>query len=168
MISNNALKVEDKTESELLFDSLEITYFYDSHTPNKIMYMGFDKNLTPCLQGNCNLETSRIDIMKICRGCIPPQFKSYTKSILEHLITKFSFEPELIKFHDVRERNFIEYAKDKSPGILNLDNIEKNTIVHIPFIRALDDLGYKNLVLGNFDKNPDQEFYRVKYLEGRR
>lgn len=168
MISNNALNVVEKNETEYLFDSLEITYFYDSYAKNKIMYLGFDQNLNTCLQGNCNLETSRIDIMKIYRGCMPPQFKSYTKSILEHLITKFSFEPELIKFHDVREKNFIEYAKDKSPGIINLDNLEKEKVTSIPFFRALNDLGYNHLVLGNFDRNCSEEFYRVKYLEGRK
>lgn len=168
MIKNNALKVVEKNETQYLFDNLEVTYFYDFHTPDKIMYMGFDQNLNTCLQGNCNLETSRIDIIKIYRGCLPPQFKSYTKSVLEHLIRKFSFEPELIKFHDVREKRFINYAKEKSPGIINLGELDKEKVKSIPFFRALDDLGYKNIVLGNFDKNCSEEFYRVKYLEGRK
>lgn len=167
-MSNIALNVVDRKETEYLFDSLEITYFYDSYAQGKIPFLGFDEHLNTCLQGNCNLDTYRIDILRINRGSISPQVRSYTKSILEHLITKFSFEPELITFHDVREKRFLDFAKDKSSGMLNLEQIQKEKRTSVPFIRALDELGYKNVILGGFDTDFSEELYRVKYVQGRK
>lgn len=149
--------------SEFLFDCLNIEYFYYPLSDN-IRFTGFNHEGLR-LSGNINFDSSRINIVEIYKPTNFPKNRSYTREILEHLISKFSFEPESIKFVDVREKRLLEYLNDSKPDLMDLDSIGFDIISHIPFLRTFYDLNYTNVNIKGY-KEDLQGLYKVKSLVG--
>lgn len=151
--------------SEFLFGCLNINYFYYPLLDN-VRFLGFsDEGLR--LSGDFNFESSRINLIEIYKPSNFPKSRSFTREILEHIITKFSFEPpKSIKFVDIREKRLLEYLnREIKPDLIDLDSIGFDSISHVPFLRTLYDLDYTNVSIKGY-KEDLQGLYKVKSLIG--